>query len=262
MTVTDKVADLKAQQVKQKEQEEQAALNLQKKQMQETLGEMLTPITNALAELQGKYQGLQESQIQAAKAPVKTPEQEMDEMIREVNDDDRYEKLSNKQLLGVISTSLDSALKANAQSVRDGVMEDMKPQMEKVGVLENTTLKIIAGLGVQAARSEHKDFDEHTKEIKQVLAKYPGMDYNDAYLLAKSQKAGAVRPNDQIESEKPQSTGAVPPGQPNPTAMTTENMEIIASRGRDAQGGQKLHGHVGFMALVEDAADKTLADRE
>ena len=183
----------------------------------------------------------------------------MDEMLNELNSDDKYDKLSNKQMLDVISTSLDSALEANAQSVRESIAEDMKPTLEKVGTIEKTTLQMIANIGVKDARSKHKDFDEHIPEITEVLNTYPGMDYNDAYLLAKSKKAGALPPRGQIDTEKPQSTGAVPPQDADPTAMTTDNMETMANRGKDSRSGRQLHGKAGFMAIAEAAADKVLA---
>jgi len=210
-------------------------------------------------DLQGKYQALQESQIRLESKPSKTPEQDIDAMLDDMNNDDKYDKLSNRQLLDVISTSVDSALKSNAQTVRESVIADMQPQLDKVGTLEKTTLQIIAGLGVQKARNKHDDFDAHTEEIRDVLNKYPGMDYEDAYLLAKSQKAGATPPRGQIDTEKPQSTGAVPPGQPNPTAMTADNMEIIAQRGREARSGSQKHGKAGFMEIANAAADKILS---
>ncbi len=183
----------------------------------------------------------------------------MDEMLNELNSDDKYDKLSNKQMLDVISTSLDSALKANAQSVRESIADDMKPTLEKVGTIEKTTLQMIANMGIKDARSKHPDFDKHIPEITEVLKKYPGMDYNDAYMLAKSQKAGALPPRGQIDTEKPQSTGAAPPQDADPTAMTTDNMEAMANRGKDSRSGRQLHGKAGFMAIAEAAADKVLA---
>ena len=185
----------------------------------------------------------------------------MDDLLDELNDDDKYDKLSNKQMLGVISTSLDSALKANAQLVRDSIAEDMKPTFDKVGTLEKTTLQLIASMGVKDARSKHKDFDKYLPEMTAILKQYPGMEFTDAYLLAKSQKAGAVPPQDQIDTEKPQSTGTVLPGKPNPTAMTTDNMETMANRGREARSSQ-THGRAGFMAMAEAAADKVLSARD
>ncbi len=183
----------------------------------------------------------------------------MDDMLNDLNDDDKYDKLSNKQMLDVISTSLDSALKANSQAVKESIVEDMKPTLDKVGTIEKTTLQIIAGLGVKDPRSKHKDFDEHLDEIKEVLTTYPGMDYGDAYLLAKSKKAGTTPPRGQIDTEKPQSNVTVPSGDPNPTQMTVENMQAISERGRDQRSGRQLHGKAGFMAIADAAADKILA---
>ncbi len=258
--------ELQAQRVEEaakKQVEEQEVLNQQKRQMQEALGEVLAPIQQALVDLQGKYQAIQESQIQAENKPTKTRDQEMDEMLGEINSDDKYEKLSNRQLVSIISSSLDSALTSSAKSVREGVIADMQPQVDKVSTLEKTTLQILAGIGVQRARDKHEDFDKHTDEIKEVLNKYPGMEFEDAYLLAKSQKAGATPPRGHIDSEKPTSNSAVPDLRPNPTAMTADNMEIIAQRGRDARSGETLkHGHAGFMELAEAAADKILLARD
>ena len=234
-------------------------LNQQKQQLQQVLGEVIAPIQTALVDLQGKFQGLQEQQIRAESKPGKTPVEEMDEMLNELSTDDKYDKLSNKQMLDVISASLDTALKANAQVVRESIVEDMKPTLEKVGTLEKTTLQLIAGIGVKEARSKHKDFDEHLPEIKAVLTRYPGMEYDDAYLLAKSQKAGALPPKGQIDTEKPQSTGVTSNINADPTHMTVDNMQAMAQRGKDARSGMQLHGKAGFMAIAEVAADKVLA---
>lgn len=258
--------ELKKQRADEAAQKEQVkkdeALNQQKKQMQEALGEVIAPITTALVDLQGKYQALQEQQIRAESKDKKTPEETMDAMLGDLNNDDKYDKLSNKQMLDVISSSVDGALKASAQSVRENIVEDMKPALEKIGTLEKTTLQMIASMGVKDARSKHKDFDEHIPEIKEILGKYPGMDYTDAYLLAKSQKAGDLPPKGQIDTEKPQSTGAVPPGNADPTQMTRDNMQEMAQRGKDSRSGRQLHGKVGFMALADAAAEKILAAHE
>ncbi len=256
---TDKVKQAKDQQQQEKEQE---ALNQQKLQLQQALGEVIEPIQTALVDLQGKYQVLQEQQAKSVEPPIKTAEQEMSEMLGDLDDDSRYDKLSNKQMLDVISTSLDSALKSNAHNVRESITDDIQPMVEKLGTLEKTTLQIIAGMGVKDARSKHSDFDEHVAEIKVVLNRYPGMDYNDAYLLAKSQKAGAVPPVDQIASEKPQSAGVIPPQGPSPTALTTDNMDTMAQRGKDSRSGRQMHGRAGFMTIVKAAADKVLSARD
>lgn len=247
-----------------KEKEAQVAkekeVSQQRLQLQQALAEVLEPVQTALVDLQGKYQTLLEKDIQSSKSTV-TPEEDIEQMVDDLNNDDRYEKLTNKQMLNVISTSLDAALKSNAQSVKEGVLADLKPTLEKVGTIEKSQMQLIANMGVQAASTKYKDFDEHIEGIKSVLKTYPGMDYGDAYLLAKSQKAGDVPPKDQIETEKPQSPGAVSPGQPNPTQLTDQNLDEMANRGREARSG-KPHGRVGFMQIAEAAADKILSARE
>lgn len=197
----------------------------------------------------------------APSEPAPTQEEEMNKLLEAMTDDDKFDKLSNKQLVEVVSTAFDSALKANTVQVRDSVLEGIKPDMEKIGNLEQVTMKIIAGLGVQQARSQHKDFDEHSEEIKAVLEVYPGMDYTDAYLLAKSKKAGNTPPADHIDTEKPGSNATIPSTAPEPTAMSAENMRIIAERGREAAGETK-HGVVAFRELCDAAVDKVLSARD
>lgn len=261
-TTPNKVPDPKPKTPEQlaQEKQQQEQVTQAQEQMRKAMSEVLAPVQASLVDLQGKYQVLSD----ASKAPVEpapTQGEELNKLLETMNDDDKFDKLSNKQMIDVMSSAFDSALKANTVHVRESVLEGLKPDIEKIGNLEQVTMKIIAGLGVQQARSQHKDFDEHSEEISAVLKVYPGMDYNDAYLLAKSKKAGTVPPANHINTEKPGSSATVPSTTPSPTPMSADNMQIMAGRGKETSGETK-HGVVAFRDFCEDAVEKVLSARD
>lgn len=265
MAQTDRAKESSQAQQKQEKTPEQleqqeAQANQAQEQLRNVMTEVLAPMQKSLTDLQEKYQSLATQRQEPVEPPL-TPEEQMDKMIGNLGDEDKFDKLSNRQLVDVMSSAFDSALKTNATQVKDSVLEGLKPDLEKVGNLEKVTMKIMAGLGVQQARSQHKDFDEHIEEIKAVLETYPGMSYDDAYYLAKSHKAGSIPPASHIDTEKPGSTVAVPSNEPTPPDLSSNAMEIMAERGKESRAETK-HGIVQFRELCEAAAEKVLSARD
>jgi hypothetical protein len=187
----------------------------------------------------------------------------LDNIGEEVEDDeDKYERLSKKQLVEVICTAMDSALGATGERLKGDMVKSMKPSDDKVARMEKVLMSVVAGLGVKAARDKFKDFDEYKKGMEDAMTKYPGIDFDDAYYIAKSKKAGSVPPKAAMETEKPADFGTSPTA-PTGASMPGESaMAVMAARGREGRGGGSKSGIVDFRSVIDAGIDKVLADRE
>jgi hypothetical protein len=119
------------------------------------------------------------------------------------DDSDKYEHLTNKQLVTLISNTMDKALKAQQDAVTENIFKSLEPSQKKLNDIEKITAKMIANMGLNEARSKYGDFDNHRDVIGGILQQYPNMNFEDAYLLAKSKAPGKVPPKSAMETERP-----------------------------------------------------------
>jgi hypothetical protein len=123
-------------------------------------------------------------------------------------------------------------------------------------------MSVVAGLGLSEARKKFSDFDDYRQDIGGILEKYPNMDFEDAYIMAKSKRAGTVPPRSQTETERPAASATVPTrGRAGNSMPTDDEFAVIAARGRQAasrDAEQKVAGIVGFRNLVDAAVDRLL----
>ena len=232
----------------------------QSQMLQQLLVQQLAPLQSAVQELK-----LQQDQLRLSVQPKPQPS-DLKSILDEIDDesevDDKYDKLSNKQLVDVVCSAMDTALESHTESLKKDLSGITQPGLEKVNNLERAVMAIAANLGVGAARQKFTDFDEYKKEIEQVIIKYPGIDFDDAYLLAKSKRASNTPPKNQIDTEKPQSF-ATNPSARSQQHINNNDLEIIAARGRESRGGSTNQGGVvGFRNAVNAAIEKVLSARE
>lgn len=175
--------------------------------------------------------------------------------------DDKYENLSKKQLVDIICSAVDTAIDGQKKSSLSDVEKLMRPNIEKVGQIEKALMTVVAGLGLQETKKKFTDFDEHKEQVIEVMKKYPGIDYEDAYIIAKGKKAGV--PRVVADTERPDDYGTPPSNQNSKSDMTDDAFAVIANRGREARGASKISesGVVGFRGIVEAALDKVLSDK-
>jgi hypothetical protein len=179
--------------------------------------------------------------------------------------DDRYEQLTNKQLIDVITKSVDRAIGNQKSSALHLIDNSLKSDRERVAKLEVATMRILAGLGVSEARRKFNDFDRYSDKIGNVMQKYPGIDFEDAYHLVKSKEASRVPSNDMMETEKPDSFASSRSdvrrsSVEKPAAVDeSDEMSIISNRGRSREQSKvNESGIVGFRSLLDDAIDEVL----
>lgn len=234
----------------------------------EALQVALTPLQTAVTELQAE-----KAATASAEAVVEEAKRKADldaaadvkamlEDLEGVDDsDDKYDKLSNKQMIDVVCTAMESVMGATREQIKDELAEARKGGDEKMGRMERVMMGLVANEGVKAARAKYSDFDQFKEGIDAVISKNPTIDFEEAYFIAKSKAAGKVPPKRELETEKPQDYGSVPSNLAGGAQPGADAMAISAARGRSARSGTEVKsGIVAFRSAVSDAASKIASD--
>jgi len=241
----------------------------QSTQLTEELQKILAPMQEAITELKASKE--QEAQRLAAEAEAKrqaklNSDADLSTLLGGADvsesEDDKYEKLSKRQLVEVLTGAIETALEANAVKIKDDISQSLSPNKDKMAVMEKAIMGILGHMGVQEARSKHEDFDDYKDEISKIMGENAGLSFDDAYLLAKSRKAGAIPPKSQIDSEKP-AGNAWQPGAPVGGVIPNQStLQQIADRGNAARedAGITKSGVVGFRNIVAAGVEKAVGD--
>lgn len=232
------------------------------------LQQALQPLQASIASLQQQQQQLQQSQASKAEAEKKAQLEKnssLSELLADLDEEevvsteDKLEKMSKRQLVDAIASATETAIAANNERVKAELGSGSKAIEAKLGGLEKALMTVLARMSVEQVRGEFKDFDQHSKEVAEVMTKYPGMDFKDAYVLAKGLKAGPTPPAAVVETEKPDNfvTAMQPRREAPPTGE--DAYAIMAARGKAARtesAGQQMGGLAGFRQILNEAIDK------
>lgn len=231
------------------------------------LQQALQPLQASIASLQQQQQQLQQSQsskVEADKKAQLDKQSSLSELLADLDEEevvtteDKLDKMSNRQLVDVLVNATETAIAANNERVKAELGTGSKAIEEKLGGLEKALMTIVARMGVDQVRKQFTDFDQHTEEVAAVMAKYPGMDFKDAYVLAKGLKAGPTPPAKVVETEKPDNF--ITAMQPRREAPVGEDAyAVVAARGkanRSQSAGMPTGGLAGFRDILRKAIDE------
>ena len=155
--------------------------------------------------------------------------------------------LTPTELLSIVGDAFEQAIDAKATLAiqqADNKYDEVKGELTKV---TNYLIKKEASDGVQNARSKYKDFDDFKEDMSVLFQQYPGMNPDDAYILAKSRKAGATPPKSEVETERPTSF-----------ATRTEKIEPTG-RQQEVSSEPKLGNRRALRELINAGVEKALA---
>ena len=100
-----------------------------------------------------------------------------------------------------------------------------------------------------------KDFDAMTPAVQEIIAKYPGIEIEDAYVLAKGKVAGKNPPAKKVETEKPETHLGRQNTEDDTSAMS--KAEKAAARKEEEKGAMRpSKSGRSFRQMVEDAYEK------
>lgn len=172
--------------------------------------------------------------------------------------------LSPSQLLNVVADGFEKVMVANAEQTKLNIEAASKASEDKLTDITSVLQGVVAKLSIDATKSAHTDFEDMRPGMIEVNKKYPGMDAEDMYLLAKSMKAGKQAPAKKVESERPGShlTGADEmEGLDNALGERDDSKMQPQGRARSKDEGRqpgRQPGIVQFREFVKAAANKVV----
>lgn len=178
-------------------------------------------------------------------------------------DEDKYEKLSQKQLIEVIAGAVETAMDANSMKLKDEISQTLVPGTNKVMAMEKALMSMLGHAAAQEARGKHEDFDNHSEAITKIMGEVPGITFERAYLLAKSEAAGKTPPKGQVETEKPTDTAWSPQGAQGGVLPSVSALQAIADRGKEARDNAAVttSGTVGIRNIISAGVDRMQASK-
>lgn len=111
--------------------------------------------------------------------------------------------LDNTQLMDVVGNAIETCMDARMKQAQEqsakqfkGVTDSMNKICQFLGQMETKT-------ALKAARDKYPDFDTFKEDTLAVVKKYPMMEIDDAYLLAKQVRKGNSPAPRETDSERP-----------------------------------------------------------
>lgn len=172
--------------------------------------------------------------------------------------------LSPSQLLNVVADGFEKVMAANAEQTKLNMEATAKASDDKLTGITSVLQGVVAKMSIDATKNAHKDFEDMRPRMIEVNKKYPGMDAEDMYLLAKSKVAGNTPPKKKVESERPDShlTGAEGMEDLDDAISERDNSSMQPQgRARSKEQGAKQgrqSGIVQFRNFVRNAAEKVV----
>ena len=236
----------------------------------EALTKLLAPLTETVAQLKAdKEQVIAEKAAtqEAARQAQLDKDADISGMLDDVNvsddGDDKYEKMSKRQMVEVIAGAVETALEASAVKIKNDIGQSAAEGNKKVDKIENAVMSILGHMGAQETRSKHDDFDDYAEDMSKIMGNVAGLSFDDAYLLAKSKRAGNVAKKSQIDSEKPTDTAWSPNGAQGGALPTQTALQTMADRGKDARENAAAteSGTVGFRNILKAGMDRAIDEQ-
>jgi len=169
-------------------------------------------------------------------------------------DNDKYDSLTNKDLIDLFSNSLETALNAR-QKQQNNILENrMQDLVNEIGKTQRAIMQVATTIDVKDVQKQYTDFDEFQKEAATIMQEIPNISVKDAYLLAKSRKASTTVNQQNVDRERPDTTV-----RRSPTDVTVQSEERLEQSMNRAS--ERKVGVAGVRDIIDAGLDKILASR-
>lgn len=170
-------------------------------------------------------------------------------------DEDEEASLKPDQMIGVMADAVGKAIDAQSKLLLSKVNEALKKtsseQESKITGIQQALIKLVAGMSVDQAKSQHKDFDQFTPDIKEILSSTQGLSPEDAYLLAKAKRSMKSPSQREVETERP-----------NEAAAPFAREELSQSEQEESDEPRSMSSKKIFKDAVDKAISKILAAKQ
>lgn len=173
-------------------------------------------------------------------------------------DDDEDDQLKPDQMASIMADAVGKALDAQSKLMLSKVGEVIKRTSEaqdnKITGIQQALIKLVAGMSVDQAKSQFKDFDQFAPDIKEILTNTQGLSPEQAYLLAKAQRSIKSPSQREVETERPNEAAG-------PYSREREESSLSSREAEDANQ-QPLSSKAVFKNAVDKAISKILAAKQ
>lgn len=169
-------------------------------------------------------------------------------------DSDKYDSLTNKDLIDLFTTSLETALDARGKQqnkVLENRLQDLTGEISKT---QRAIMQVATTIDVKDVQKQYTDFDEYQKEAATIMQEIPNISVKDAYLLAKSRKASTTVNQQQVDRERPDTTVVRSPV--DRTAESEERLEQSKNR-----ASERKAGIAGVRDIIDAGLEKIMSQR-
>ncbi len=134
-------------------------------------------------------------------------ESDIKKILAKSDKDTNYDDLTSKEILDIVADAFDTAIDAKTKLATAEIAKPLEDINNKIESMRKYLLSREAASGVDKARGKFSDFGKYQDEMTEVFKQYPGIEVEDAYLLAKSKKAAGSPAQEDVETEKPVNLG-------------------------------------------------------
>ena len=117
------------------------------------------------------------------------------------------EDLTNAELLTIVGEAVETSMAANMEQSMQKHVKDFGTAMvtlnDKINGVQSTMLKQAAHSNVSTLKAKYPDLNDYTADINAQLEATPGIELEDAYILAKAKKNNGLPDKKRVESERP-----------------------------------------------------------
>ena len=163
--------------------------------------------------------------------------------------------LSNTELVEVFAEAVESHLGKTKSETQSAFTDEFSRMGQELKSTQEALHRVIATQSVNDLKTQHPDFDKYRDKISAVMQKYPQLDVSDAYRLAKAEHMQNVPPVQQLESERPESSVAIPEWRPDGGHRQADESDERKPQMRGASGSR------GFRDSLGKVLEKKLANR-
>ncbi len=241
---------------KQEPSEGEKALQAQIVELQATAKESQTELEAMKLAIENKAKLENEQKLESEVDIKKLFAKEKTEPKRESGIDD----LTPSQLLDVVADGFEKVMEANAEQAKLSIEAATKASDDKLTGITSVLQGVVAKMSIDDTKSKHTDFEDMRPGMIEVNKKYPGMDAEDMYLLAKSKVAGTQAPRKHVQSERPGSHMTGAEGHDGTIALRDDTNMLPQGRARskEQQDSGRKQGIVQFRDFVKTAAEKVV----
>jgi len=241
------IAQKEAKKQKQLEQNNPAVQELQKqleemKRESQVLKTQLQEQKNA--EL--KRQQAEQAEKDAEEANKLAEDADLKKILKMAEDDDKYDSLTNKELINLFSDSLETALEARQKQQSQVLNSKVQDLVNEISKTQKAIMQVATVIDTKDVKGE----------AAVIMQDIPHISVEDAYLLAKSRKAKATVSQKDVDREKPNTTMVR-----SPVDRTAEGEEGIERVRKTSASERRKSGIVGVRDIIDAGLDKIMAQR-